>query len=65
MTTNRTRVLAAIVAAAVAALSACSHAPPGNAAGTGAAGDDDPWVVRGSVSAGARDASVPGPYGPR
>jgi len=59
------RTFAALVAAGAVALTACSHAPPGNPAGTGAADNDDPWIVRGSVTGGARVGNPPGPYGPR
>jgi hypothetical protein len=64
---NRRRTLAfgALVAGVVVALAACSHVPPGNPAGTGAAGDEDPWIVRGSVGAGVTVGNPPGPYGPR
>jgi len=65
MSTKRTRVFAALAAGVVVALAACSHAPPGNSAGTGAAGDDDPWMVRGSVGAGVTVGNPPGPYSPR
>jgi hypothetical protein len=66
-TRNCARVLAVLAAmGCIVAITACSHVPPAGAgAATTAAKDDDPWVVRGSVSGGPILGNPVGPYSPR
>jgi hypothetical protein len=61
---TRARLLAVLAAGGcVIAIAACGHAPP---AGPPTAGkDDDPWVIRGSVSGGPVVGNPAGPYSPR
>jgi hypothetical protein len=67
MTTPFARRLAALaVLGCAAALTACTHGMPASpTADRPAAGDDDPWFSRGSVSAGAIHGGPAGPYSPR
>ena len=61
---NCTRVLAVLAAAGcIAAIGACGHAPPAGPATAGK--DDDPWVIRGSVTGGPILGNPVGPYSPR
>lgn len=62
MTRGFARLLAVLAALAVVA---CSHAPASGQGDRGSAGDDDPWVIRGSATAGPRIGNPPGPYTPR
>jgi hypothetical protein len=62
MTRGSACLLAVFAALAVAA---CSHAPASGPGDRGSAADDDPWVVRGSATAGPRIGNPPGPYTPR
>ena len=64
---NCTRVLAVLAAAGcIAATAACGHAPPADPAGPATADkDDDPWVLRGSVTGGPILGNPVGPYSPR
>jgi len=67
MTRNFARILAKLAATGgVIALTACNHAMPGGSSGDRtAASDDDPWISRGSVSAGPIWGNPAGPYTPR
>jgi len=48
------------------AMTACGHAPPADPGGTTTAGkDDDPWIIRGSVTGGPTLGNPTGPYLPR
>jgi hypothetical protein len=52
--------------ACLVALAACANAPPAGPGGPTTAGkDDDPWVIRGSVTGGPIIGNPPGPYSPR
>ena len=57
MLPRSTSLLFALVGAL--SLAACAHAPP---TGTDRGSDDDPMVVRGSATVGARSATPVGPY---
>ena len=61
---TRARLLAVLAAGGgVFAIAACGHAPPAGPATSGK--DDDPWVVRGSVTGGPILGNPTGPYSPR
>jgi len=63
-TRNCARLLAVLAAAGcIVAIAACGHAPPAGPATSGK--DDDPWVVRGSVTGGPILGNPVGPYSPR
>jgi len=64
---TRARLLAVLAAGGcVIAIAACGHAPPAGAGGGATSGkDDDPWVVRGSVTGGPILGNPTGPYSPR
>ena len=50
----------------IVAIAACGHAPPADSGGaTTARKDDDPWIVRGSVTGGPIIGNPTGPYSPR
>lgn len=54
------------VASCLVTLAACSHAIPDGSERRGTSGaNDDPWIIRGSVSAGPMHGTPPGPYSPR
>ena len=61
------RVLAVLAAGGcIIAIAACGHAPPAETGGRApVAKDDDPWVVRGSVTGGPILGNPTGPYSPR
>ena len=62
MTAPIARLFAALTGIGCAvALCACAHPTPDRSA----AGDDDPWVTRGSVGAGPVYGTPKGPYSPR
>ena len=54
---RRARVFVVLVGALM--LAACSHLSPPD---TGSASDDDPMVIRGSATIGARTGTPVGPY---
>jgi len=61
---TRARLLAVLaVGGCVIAIAACGHAPLADPATSGK--DDDPWVVRGSVTGGPILGNPTGPYSPR
>ena len=66
-TRNCARALAVLAAVGcIVAIAACSHAPTADPGGTATAGkDDDPWIVRGSVTGGTAVGNPTGPYSPR
>jgi hypothetical protein len=61
------RLLARLAASGgIAAIAACGHAPSVDSGGATTAGkDDDPWVIRGSVTGGPTLGNPTGPYLPR
>ncbi len=61
------RLLAVLAAGGcIVAIAACGHAPPPDPGGpTTASKDDDPWVIRGSVTGGPILGNPTGPYSPR
>ena len=63
----RARLLPVLAAGGcIVALAACGHALPADPGGGTTAGkDDDPWVIRGSVTGGPILGNPTGPYSPR
>ena len=63
---DATFVAAVALCLLVATVTGCSHAMPRDPDRTAAPRtDDDPWRVKGSVTAGPIGGSLPGPYSPR
>jgi len=61
---NFARALAVLAAGGcVIAIAACGHMPPAERAAPGE--DNDPWVVRGSVTGGPIVGNPAGPHSPR